>query len=54
MPRAVNGFSQSSLRPALYSRPAGVVAIRAELDSESRDGARCADRSRLVSWYAWR
>ena len=36
MPRAVNDFSRSSLRPALYPRPAGVVAIRAEPDSESR------------------
>ena len=36
MPRAVNDFSQSSLRPALYPRPAGVVAIRAEPDTESR------------------
>src|SRR5579864_7477455 len=36
MPRAVNDFGRSSLRPALYGRPAGVVAIRAELHSESR------------------
>ena len=36
MPRAVNDFSGSSLRPTLYPRPAGVVAIRAEPDSESR------------------
>lgn len=36
MPRAVNDFSRSSLRPALYSKPAGVVAIRAESNSESR------------------
>ena len=36
MPRAVGDFSQSSLRPRLYPRPAGVVAIRAEPDSESR------------------
>ena len=36
MPRAVNDFSGSSLRPTFYPRPAGVVAIRAELDSESR------------------
>jgi len=36
MPRAVNDFSRASLRPAFYPRPAGVVAIRAELDSESR------------------
>jgi len=36
MPRAVNDFSRASLRPTLYPRPAGVVAIRAEPDSESR------------------
>jgi len=36
MPRAVNDFSRASLRPTHYPRPAGVVAIRAELDSESR------------------
>ena len=36
MPRAVNDFSRSSLRPAFYPRPAGVVAIRAETDGESR------------------
>jgi hypothetical protein len=36
MPRAVNDFARSSLRPVFYPRPAGVVAIRAELDSESR------------------
>ena len=36
MPRAVNDFSRSSLRPAFYSRPAGVVAIRAEPNKESR------------------
>jgi hypothetical protein len=36
MPRAVNDFSRSSLRSALYGGPAGVVAIRAELNSESR------------------
>jgi len=36
MPRAVNDFSSSNLRPARYPRPAGVVAIRAEPDSESR------------------
>jgi hypothetical protein len=36
MPRAVNDFSRVSLRPALYQRPAGVVAIRADLNSESR------------------
>ncbi|MCU1337115.1 MAG: hypothetical protein JWO19_2696 [Bryobacterales bacterium] len=36
MPLAVNDFNRSSLRPALYGRPAGVVAIRAEPDSESR------------------
>jgi hypothetical protein len=36
MPRAVNDFSRPSLRPALYARPAGVVAIRAEPISESR------------------
>jgi len=36
MPRAVGDFSRSSLRPALYPRPAGVVAIRAEPDGESR------------------
>jgi hypothetical protein len=36
MPRAVNDFARSSLRPALYARPAGVVAIRAELTSDSR------------------
>ncbi len=36
MPRAVNDFSRSSLRPTLYARPAGVVAIRADLNSESR------------------
>jgi hypothetical protein len=36
MPRAVNDFSRSGLRPTLYPRPAGVVAIRAEPDSESR------------------
>ena len=36
MPRAVGDFSRSSLRPTLYPRPAGVVAIRAEPDSESR------------------
>jgi hypothetical protein len=36
MPRAVNDFSRPSMRPALYGRPAGVVAIRPELNSESR------------------
>jgi len=36
MPRAVNDFSRSSLRPALYARPAGVVAIRAETNGDSR------------------
>jgi len=36
MPRAVGDYSRSNLRPAFYPRPAGVVAIRAELDSESR------------------
>jgi hypothetical protein len=36
MPRAVGDFSRSSLRLALYPRPAGVVAIRAEPDGESR------------------
>ena len=36
MPRAVGDFSRSTLRPAFYPRPAGVVAIRAEPDSESR------------------
>jgi len=36
MPRAVNDFNPSSLRPALYPRPAGVVAIRAEPNGESR------------------
>jgi hypothetical protein len=36
MPRAVNDFNGSSLRPAFYPRPAGVVAIRAEADTESR------------------
>lgn len=36
MPRAVNDFSTSTLRPALYARPAGVVAIRTDLNSESR------------------
>jgi len=36
MPRAVGDFSRSNLRPAFYPRPAGVVAIRAEPDSESR------------------
>jgi hypothetical protein len=36
MPRAVNDFSRASLRPTPYQGPAGVVAIRAELDSESR------------------
>src|SRR5438552_6786025 len=36
MPRAVNDFSRLSLRPAPYARPAGVVAIRAEPNSESR------------------
>jgi hypothetical protein len=36
MPRAVNDFSRSSLRPALYARPAGVVAIRAGNNGESR------------------
>ena len=36
MPRAVGDFSRSNLRPAHYPRPAGVVAIRAEPDSESR------------------
>ena len=36
MPRAVNDFSRPGLRPALYGRPAGVVAIRAEPSSESR------------------
>src|SRR5579862_9003896 len=35
MPRAVNDFSHSS-RLTLYPRPAAVVAIRAEPDSESR------------------
>jgi hypothetical protein len=32
----VNDFSRTSLRPTLYARPAGVVAIRADLNSESR------------------
>jgi len=36
MPRAVGDFSRSNLRPAFYPRSAGVVAIRAEPDSESR------------------
>jgi len=36
MPRAVNDFHRSNLRPALYGRPAGVVAIRAESNSDSR------------------
>ena len=36
MPRAVNDFGRSSLRPAPYPRPAGVVAIRAEPNGESR------------------
>jgi hypothetical protein len=36
MPRAVNDFGRSNLRPALYARPAGVVAIRAEPSGESR------------------
>ena len=36
MPRAVNDFSPSRFRPALYERPAGVIAIRAEPDRESR------------------
>jgi hypothetical protein len=36
MPRAVNDFSQSNLRPAMYARPAGVVAIRAEPSGDSR------------------
>jgi hypothetical protein len=36
MPRAVNDFSRASLRPTPYQGPAGVVAIRAELDSDSR------------------
>jgi len=36
MPRAVNDFSRSSPRPALYARPAGVVAIRAETTGNSR------------------
>jgi hypothetical protein len=36
MPRAVNDFHRASLRPALYAKPAGVVAIRAEAHSDSR------------------
>jgi len=36
MPRAVNDYSAASLRPTQYARPAGVVAIRAELAGESR------------------
>jgi len=36
MPRAVNDFHRSSLRPALYGKPAGVVAIRAEAHSDSK------------------
>ena len=36
MPRAVNDFSRSSLRPTAYAGPAAVVAIRPELDGESR------------------
>lgn len=36
MPRAVNDFNRSSLRPAFSGRQAGVVAIRAEPNSESR------------------
>jgi len=36
MPRAVNEFSRTSLRRALYPQPAGVVAIRAETGADSR------------------
>jgi len=36
MPRAVNEFSPTSLRRALYPQPAGVVAIRAETGGDSR------------------
>lgn len=36
MPRAVNGYSRPSLRPPVYEKPAGVVAIRAEANSDSR------------------
>ncbi|HEY2842057.1 MAG TPA: hypothetical protein VGJ09_00345 [Bryobacteraceae bacterium] len=36
MPRAVNDIGRSSLRPAFYPRPAGVVAIRAEAAGDSR------------------
>jgi hypothetical protein len=36
MPRAVGDFSRASPRPTFYPRPAGVVAIRAEPDGESR------------------
>jgi len=36
MPRAVNEFSRTGIRRALYPQPAGVVAIRAETGSDSR------------------
>jgi hypothetical protein len=36
MPLAVNDFSRSNLRPALYAKPTGVVAIRAEISGDSR------------------